>query len=92
MRRRARIDANQPLIVKALREAGRTVRILSPLGDGIPDLLVGYNGANFLLEVKDPAKKLSQRKLTDDEQDFFDSWVGQRAIVETEEEALRLTC
>jgi hypothetical protein len=92
VRRRARIDANQPLIVKELRKAGRTVRILSPLGDGIPDLLVGNNGVNYLLEVKDPSKVLSQRKLTDDEKDFHDSWLGQKAIVKTVDEALRATC
>jgi hypothetical protein len=41
MRRAAKIDANQPQIVEALRKAGATVHSLAAVGNGIPDLLVG---------------------------------------------------
>ena len=90
MRRRARIDANQPLIVKALREAGASVLSLSPMGGGCPDLLVGYKGRNLLMEIKDPTKKPSQRKLTDDEYVFHSGWAGNVFLVETAVEALKL--
>ena len=53
MRKAARIDRNQPEIVDALRKRGASVALLHTAHDGIPDLLVGYKGKNFLLEVKD---------------------------------------
>jgi|GEM_PF-5567154 len=56
MRRSARIDRNQPEIVEALRKLGASVQPLHTAHDGIPDLLVGYQGRNFLLEVKDGTK------------------------------------
>lgn len=92
MRRRAKIDANQPAIVKALRDAGCTVQSLAQMGKGVPDLLVGKNGNNFLLEVKDPSQKPSQRKLSDDERAWHYAWLGYVAIVETAEEALKIVC
>ena len=75
MRRANRIDANQNEIVDALRAAGAVVRIISQ-GEGIPDLLVGYNGYTILMEVKDGDKVPSKRKLTEAEQKFFDEWEG----------------
>jgi len=84
----ARIDANATDIVKALRTAGAVVRIITQ-GDGIPDLLVGYNGQTILMEVKDGDKCPSARKLTDAEQLFFDRWTGGRlCIVNSVEDAL----
>ena len=80
MRRANRIDANQNDIVDALRGAGAVVRIISQ-GDGIPDLLVGYNGFTILMEVKDGDKVPSKRKLTELEQKFFDEWEGGLLVV-----------
>ena len=88
MRRAARVDENQGLIVKALRACGATVRVISQ-GDGIPDLLVGYRGHTILMEVKDGNKTPSQRKLTEAEQMFFDTWTGGKLlIVNSVDEAL----
>jgi len=88
MRYANRIDANQNAIVEALRECGATVRIISQ-GGGIPDLLVGYNEYTILMELKDGSKPPSARKLTEDEQKFFDEWTGgMLAIVNSIEEAL----
>ena len=90
MRYANRIDANQNAIVDALRECGATVRIISQ-GAGIPDLLVGYNGYTILMELKDGSKPPSARRLTEDEQKFFDEWRGgMLAIVNSVEEALDL--
>ena len=90
MRYANRIDANQNSIVDALRQCGATVRIISQ-GGGIPDLLVGYNGYTILMEVKDGNKVPSARKLTEDEQKFFEEWRGgMLAIVNNVEEALEL--
>lgn len=88
MRRKGRVDANQAVIVQALRDIGASVAVTSSLGDGFPDLVVGFRGFNYLLEVKDGAKPLSKRILTDDEQVFFDAWKGNYTIVHTVDNAL----
>ncbi|WBO86081.1 hypothetical protein [Hymenobacter yonginensis] len=55
------------------------------------DLLVGYRGRTFILEVKDPAQPPSKRKLTEGEEEFRAKWRGSPYhIVETIEEALRI--
>lgn len=90
MRRKGRIDANQPEIVKALRLAGATVLSLAPVGNGCPDLLIGKGNINILAEIKDSNQPVSKRKLTDDERAFHASWLGQVAVVETAEQALKL--
>lgn len=47
-----RRDAAERGIIAALREAGASVEQLD--GKGLPDLLVGFEGRTFLMEVKDP--------------------------------------
>lgn len=90
MRRAARVDANQEQIVSAMRACGATVRIVTQ-GDGLPDLLVGYRGYTILMEVKDGHKPPSARKLTEEEQKFFENWTGgMLAIVNSVDEALEL--
>lgn len=89
MRRKARVDGNQEDIAKALEAAGATVeRKLARLGDGIPDLLVGFRKRTFLLEVKDGSRPPSERRLSDDEAKWHRRWRGQVAVVETPEAAL----
>jgi hypothetical protein len=72
MRTAARVDANQSAIVKALRSAGAFVQQLHTIGDGCPDLLVGYRGKWHLIECKDGDKPPSARKLTPDEKEWHD--------------------
>lgn len=91
MRRAAKIDDNQRAIVKALRSVpGVTVRITSMVGHGFPDLAVGHRGRNYFLEIKDSAKPPSARRLTPEEQLFFDTWQGHCAVVMSMEEALNV--
>lgn len=90
MRRAARIDANQNEIVQALRDVGASVAITSMVGSGFPDLVVGFRGRNFLFEIKDGSKPPSKRRLTDDEQEFFDTWRGIIFIVNDVNEALEI--
>lgn len=54
MRRAARVDANQKVIVEALRKCGCLVASLAAVGNGIPDLLVYVpsNDRYLLIEVK----------------------------------------
>ena len=51
------------------------------VGRGCPDLLVGYRGVNYLLEVKDGEKPKSAQKLTPDEDAWHFMWMGQVAVV-----------
>jgi hypothetical protein len=81
LRRAAKVDANQGEIVKALRKVGVDVEII-----GLPvDLLCGYHGRNFLLEVKDKAGRL-----TKGQKEFMEQWRGQVRVVRTAEEAIRV--
>lgn len=91
MRRAHRVDANQARIVSALRKAGRSVYVTSQVGQGYPDLTVGFRGRNYLLELKDPAQPPSKRALTGDELEFFAEWRGQVAVVHDEQEAIDAT-
>lgn len=85
-----KVDANQKEIVDALRKMGFSVRSLASVGSGLPDILCGRNKKNWIFEIKDPSKPPSARKLTPDEQIFFDKWRGQVDIVETIEDVLKI--
>jgi len=57
VRRFGRIDANQREVIEGLRQVGASAYSLASLGNGAPDLLVGYRGKTFLLEVKNPNRR-----------------------------------
>ena len=88
MRRAAKVDRNQAEIVDALRKAGATVEPLHTVGKGCPDLMVGYRGRNWLIEVKDWQASNTDRKLNERQVEWHDGWKGQVAKVETVEAAL----
>ena len=87
-RRAARVDDNQPAIVQALRNMGCSVQPLHTVGGGCPDLLVGWEEKNYLMEIKDGSKIPSAQKLTPQQEKFFDEWLGQRVVVTSPEEAM----
>lgn len=90
MRRNARVDANQKGIVEGLRKAGATVLICSQLKNCF-DILVGFRGVNYIMEIKDGDKPPSARKLTPGEEAFKESWKGgEYYIVLTLEQALKI--
>lgn len=88
MRRAAKVDANQAEIVGALRAIGASVQPLHAVGQGCPDLLVGYKGRNVLLECKlpdaPPSKLLNARQV-----EWHAAWRGQVATVATVEDAFQ---
>jgi hypothetical protein len=90
MRTAARKDDNQDEIVFALRGIGATVAITHQLGGGFVDIVVGFRGKNYLIEIKDGNKPPSRRKLTKDEADFHWDWQGQIDIAENAEDAFRI--
>ena len=90
MRRAAKIDSNQNEIVEALRRCGASVLITSQLKNCF-DILVGYNGINYIVEIKDGKKPPSQRKLTEGEIKFMENWKGGKYyIIESIEDAFEM--
>ena len=87
-RRAAKVDANQREIVQALRRAGATVVHLHAVGDGCPDIAVGYRDQNYFLEIKDGSKPPSAQKLTEPQMQWHRDWRGTSHVVNSPEAAL----
>ena len=85
MRRAARVDNTQPVIVRALRDCGWTVLDLSGVGHGCPDIIVGAAGVNVALELKSP-----RGGLTPDQVEWHADWRGQVAVAHTPDEAIAI--
>lgn len=93
MMRSAKVDANQPAIVTALRKAGAMVRATHAAGDGFPDLVVAFRGAWHLLECKSDAAAVNRKSMTAVRQAEFRGQASVHGcivpVVTTPEEALR---
>jgi Holliday junction resolvase len=90
MRLAAKTDANQIQVVSALRAAGAQVQSLAAVGKGVPDLLVKYQGALYLIEVKDGRQPPSKRQLTPDQVKWHEEWkCAFLGVVENPEQALK---
>ena len=81
MRRAARTDDNQQDIISEFRRLGCSVLDMSRLGEGTPDLLIGYAGQCMLVEVKNGKKPPSKRVLTGPQIDFWMSWKANPRVV-----------
>ena len=82
----AKVDVNQPAIVKALRAIGATVLHTHQLKNCF-DILVGYRGRTFLMEIKATEKD----KLTPGEAKFREDWRGSPYhVVYTEDQAIKI--
>lgn len=91
MRRAAKADDNQPQIVKAFRQLGFDVAHTHTIGKGFPDIVVGRNGINTLVEIKDGKKVKSQKQLTADEKEFHENWRGKIIIIESVEDVIEFS-
>ena len=89
MKVRARKDGNQEEIVNRLRSLGLSVASTHQLGNGLPDIMVGFKGKNYWYEIKDPAQPPSKRRLTKEENHFSLSWKGHVNTVTTHVDILR---
>lgn len=91
MRRAHKVDQNQSDIIAALRANGMTVKDCSAVGQGFPDLCVGFRGGTYLVETKSD-KSVSHRvsePLTAAQRVFHLAWCGDICIAETPEDAVR---
>lgn len=88
-RRAAKIDENQPEIVKGLSIPGVSVQV------GHDDILVGYRGKTYWFEIKTEGckskktKKILDSKKKDSQITLEKTWTGHYKIVTTIEEILR---
>ena len=79
----ARRDNNERAIVDALEGVGATVVSISE--NGVPDLLVGWRGETYLIEVKG-----KRGKLTPPQEAFIGGWDGSPVrVVRSVNEALQ---
>lgn len=85
-----RKDKNQNPIVEALEKCGASVIDLSSLGEGIPDLLVGFKGKSFLIEIKNPENSYGRGGLNARQRTWHANWKGQVAIARSIKEALNI--
>lgn len=69
---------------------GLSVVSIHTVGKGVPDLLVGFKGVNYLVELKDGAKVKSAKKLTPDEEEFHANWKGQVCVAESIDDILKI--
>jgi len=77
---KAKRDGNEAPIVDAFRKMGLDVEPTDkPL-----DLILGYEGSTYLVEVKNGAKA----PLTDAQKAFFGRWRGHAAVVTSMDEAI----
>jgi len=84
--RARKVDDNQRAVVKALEAHGCRVQSLASVGNGCPDLVVGYRGRLYLLEVKNrDGRGLG---LTEAEAAWHQRWAGMVAVVDGIDQAL----
>ena len=67
-----RVDLNHQEVVKTLRSLGATVFDASRMGQGFPDLVVGYNHQTVLVEIKSG----EQKRFTNSQLKFMAEWKG----------------
>ena len=88
-RRAAKVDDNQKEVVALFRKLGWTVLIISQLKNCC-DIIVSKRGRTIAIEIKDGAKPVSARKLSDGEIKFRDAWQGEYALVICNDDVLAL--
>jgi len=83
-------DANHGDIVTTFRACGASVCDLKAVGGGVPDLLIGYHGRNYLVEVKAGEKAPSASKLNALQLVWHNGWTGQVDVVRDVDGAVAL--
>lgn len=74
--KRARIDNNQKEIVSALRRAGAGVLSIADKGNGAPDIVVGFRGENYFIEIKNPNTSYGKKGAQENQKAFALTWPG----------------
>lgn len=86
---RKRQDKNQTAIKNALKKIGCKVYVLSNVGEGVPDLLVGYRFVTFLIEVKNKQNWYGKKEAHYQTQKTFrETWNGGIVLTATSPEQI----
>ena len=86
----SRVDNNHKEIVDALKKAGASIIDTAKLGGGLPDLIVGFAGQTFLVEVKNLKTQYGRSGLNENQRKWLKDWTGGPfAMVTDIESALR---
>lgn len=80
-----KVDQNQRNIVECLRKYGCSVQHLHKIGQGCPDILIGYKGKNILIEIKHSTGKHTAQQVI-----WHAEWKGQVATVNSLEKAIEV--
>jgi len=91
LRRNAKRDVNEGEIVAGLRKVGASVNRINE--EDLPDLLVGFRGVNYLIEIKPPSGPrggVSGKVLTPGQLRWARDWRGQIGMARTLDEALHI--
>jgi hypothetical protein len=89
--RARRVDSNAPALCTLWRSIGGSWLTLVPETGGEPDALIGWRGADVLIEVKDPNAPPSKRKPRAKQLAWHRSWKGRPvAVVLCFDDLLRL--
>lgn len=88
MKRGSRPDLNHEEIRDGLKQiiGKQCVRDTKDIGGGFPDLVIGFRGQNYFLEVKSD----ENAKLTPAETAFHMTWEGQIDIVYSLDDAMKV--
>ena len=71
-----RVDLNHQEVVKTLRSLGASVFDASRMGQGFPDLVVGYKQQTVLVEIKSS----EQKRFTNAQLKFMAVWKGSAVV------------
>ena len=79
-------DSNQNDIIHALNQIpALDVIDLREVGDDCPDVLIGYAGVNYLVEIKTPTGRMKPGQIR-----HFEEWPGQTAIARSLDDVLKI--
>lgn len=86
---RHRRDVNAGQILRDLEDAGFSVQDLSQVGGGCADAIIGRNGLDLKLEIKNPETGYGRRGMSESQQLRSDTWRGApTAVVYSTRDAL----
>ena len=87
----AATDQNHSALLKQIRMIPNiSICDLSGAGGGVPDIMLGYQGRNVLIEIKRPDCAPSASKLNDKQVDWHSEWKGQCCVVRTLDHVLEV--
>ena len=80
-----KVDSNQAQIIADLKKIGVSVLNLSRVGGGCPDILVGWQGKNILIEIKTAKGDLNDLQI-----EFFKEWKGPKFVCKSINEIIEI--